>query len=108
MKVVDALLSISGYPMLEQAIKGFALVRELDLEVEATKEILSSKEYRLVYADSLFWLSIQPNISELDTQFDMSYSDRERMREQAQEIYGEYDDPRYQRKTKYGYKGNRI
>ena len=108
MKVIDALKSISGYPMLEQAIKGFALVRGLDVEAEATKELLSSKEYKLVYADSLFWLSIQPNISELETQFDMLGSDRERMGQQAQEIYGEFDDPKFQRKTKYGYKGNRI
>jgi hypothetical protein len=103
---------VSNYPVPEAALQRIALVRGVDLQAEATAEILLSKEYRLAEADVKLWVSGAPNVSEAGISFDMLVSTRESLKKQADAVYGEYGDSLYEpenaSKTVYGYKGKKL
>jgi hypothetical protein len=92
------------------AIESIAVDRGITLEDQATSEVMKSKDFKLAKADVFWWVSTAPNVSENGISFDLLYSDRERMREKANVIYKEYDDPNYldDGKPEYGYKGDSL
>jgi hypothetical protein len=108
--VLESLKAVSGYPVPLRAFENAAVSRSLDLDAEATPEVLSSVNYRLAKADVLKWVSFAPNISQGGITYDMLYSDRQRLREWANAIYGELGDSEYIAETRirFGYKGNRL
>ncbi|MDR1197535.1 MAG: hypothetical protein LBK94_00790 [Prevotellaceae bacterium] len=105
--ILDALKSISGYPVCDAVLQNIATKRGLNLAEEATHDIIVSDGYRLATADVMRWVSFAPNISQEGVSFDMLYSDRQEMRKEANSIYGELNDDAYiaEIKTKFGYKG---
>ena len=107
MNVLSSLKSINAYPVPEETFAEAAIRREIDLESEATKELLTSKEYRLTRADILRWLAGAPNISQSGISYSFTAEERAAFLEEANDIYLEYEDE-YAQQTKYGYKGSKL
>jgi hypothetical protein len=108
--ILESLKSISGYPVPLLTFADVSIKRNLNLENEATVEVLNSSAYRLAKADIMVRVSFAPNINQSDVGYNMLYSDREQLRAQANAIYGELGDAAYmpKSKTRFGYKGNRL
>lgn len=106
--VLEALKAVSAYPVPLRTLVETAEQRGLTLSVEATKEVLSGRDYRLAYADLLLWLSIAPNITQGGQSFSFTDEQRQQLRNQAQSMYDELDEESAAAKTIYGYKGSRL
>lgn len=96
MLIKDALLSIANYPIPESVIENIADSRGLDLTGLTTGSVRSFDNYRLAEADIMVWVAFAPNITEGGISFDMLYSDRKELRERANLVYKELNDPKYQ------------
>lgn len=106
---IDALRSLSAYPVPERALVEAATRRGLDLEAEATATILTSASYRLAVADIYLWLSMAPNISQGGQSFSFTEEQRTDFRRRAMSIYGELEPSETASAgVVYGYKGNRL
>lgn len=103
---------VSNYPVPMATLECVALVRGIDLKAGATTEMLLSKEYRLADADVKLWVSTAPNVSQAGIAFDMLVSTRDSLKAQANAVYKEYSDSKYEpEKTssvKFGYKGKKL
>jgi hypothetical protein len=108
--ILESLKGISTYPIPSSVIDIICLRRTLDSSKEADSGILTSIGYRLAVADSQRWLSTAPNVSQGGTSFDILYSDRERLREMANNTYKALGDSEYipENKVKFGYKGSSL
>lgn len=110
--VLELLKGISNYPVPMRTIDRIALKRGVDLNTEATSEIITSKEYELSEADVMRFISTAPNVSQAGISFDTLVSDRNALRVQANLVYKKYGDEMYQPdgeiKAKFGYKGDRL
>ena len=105
--ILDALKSISGYPIPLLTIETIAIKRDINLADTATKEAIAISNYRLATADVMMWVSFAPNVSQGGVDYNMLVTDREKMRAAANAIYGEFNDDAYipDDKAKFGYKG---
>ena len=110
MSILESLKSINGYPVPFRTINDVAIRRSLSLDDEVTEEVLTSRNYRLAKADIMKWVSFAPNVNQEGVSFDLLYSDRERLRSLANQIYGDLGDSEFipESKTSFGYKGNRL
>jgi hypothetical protein len=108
--IYDSLKTVSGYPIPHTEIEVVAIKRGVNLGDTLTSEVMKLDSYRLAQADLMKWVSTAPNISQGDVSFDILYSDRERLREQANAVYGEFGEGAGATtgKRKYGYMGNRF
>lgn len=105
---LDALKSLSAYPIQLRTIVEVANRRSISLNAEATHESLHSNEYRLAKADILLWLSIAPNVSQGGQSYSLSDEQRQRMRSEAQAIYEELEPKSNAGCATFGYKGDRL
>ncbi|MCL1932842.1 MAG: hypothetical protein FWF53_03370 [Candidatus Azobacteroides sp.] len=108
--ILESLKSVSGYPVPESTFITIAANRNIILEGEATQTGLKTNSYRLAKADVMMWVSFAPNVRQADVQFDLLYSDREKLRKAANAVYEELGDDAFipETKTKFGYKGDRL
>ena len=106
--IFDSLKAVSAYPIPRSVIEDIAEGRGLDSASEATAEVRKSDSYRLARADLMLWVSTAPNISQGNVSFDILYSDRERLREQANAVLSEFGEGTATKKVKYGYRGDRL
>lgn len=109
--LLNSLKAISRYPIPSAVVEEKALARNLaKLDSEITSKTLNSREYLLVRADLLGWVSLAPNITQGGISYNVLSPDRDRMREEANRVYGELDDPAYRaaKKVRFGYKGSRL
>lgn len=105
--LLSSVQAVNAYPVPQSFIVTAAAKRGLDLNAEITQEALNSREYRLVYADVLMWLSAAPNISQGGQSYSFNDDQRMKFRNEALDIYGELDEDNAP-KTTYGYKGSRL
>ena len=75
-KVIESLKGLNAYPIPLRTLVETAEKRELNLDTEATKEVLKGKEYNLAKADLLLWLSFAPDISQGGQNY--SFTDEQR------------------------------
>jgi hypothetical protein len=108
--ILEQLKSISGYPVPAQALTGIAVMRGLAAGDEATEDVMKSAAYRLAKADVMRWVSFAPNVQQGGVSYDILYSDRQQLREQANAIYRELGDSAYTPESgaTFGYKGSRL
>jgi hypothetical protein len=108
--ILESLKSISGYPVPLPTFADISVKRGLALDGEAAQDVLKSASYRLAKADVMVWVSFAPNVQQEGISYDLLYSDRSQLRQQANAIYGELGDESYapETKAKFGYKGNRL
>lgn len=62
--VLEALKSITAYPVPLRTLVETAERRGLSLSDEATQETLKGKAFNLSKADTLLWLSLAPNVTQ--------------------------------------------
>lgn len=106
--VLDALKSVNAYPIPLRTLADTAEGRGLDLQEEATREILGTKELRLAKADLLTWLSMAPNVSQGGQSYSFTEEQRKGMRAHARSIYAELEPTTTGMGAIYGYKGDRL
>lgn len=104
MTILEALQSINTYPVDELYLQKVCLDRMLTYTETYTKTIGDSEAFRLATADTWFWLGHHPSIVEQEVGINNAIAIKEKMLENADKIYGEYDDPKYSGRT-YGYVG---
>lgn len=108
--VADILRGLNAYPLPLRTLTEFALKRGVDLDAEATADVLSGKAYNLAAADVLMWLSFAPDIAQGGQSYSFTDEQRKQLRRRALALYGQYDpesDDAAQ-KPLYGYKGSRL
>lgn len=110
MTVLDAIRGISAYPVPQRTIGMIAKKRGLELDAVATEEILTGKAYNLATADILMWLSEAPDVSQGGQSYSFTDEQRKQLRLRANGLYDKYDPTgdASERKTIYGYKGDRL
>lgn len=108
-KVTETLKGVSAYPVPLRTLWETAEKRGLDLDGEATEDVLKSKPYNLAKADIFLWLSFAPDISQGGQSFSFTDEQRTRLRAQAKALYSEFEpDGGASQKSVYGYKGSRL
>ena len=108
-KVIESLKGVSAYPIPLRTLVETAEKKGLDLDGEATAEVLTGKAYNLARADLFLWLSFAPDISQGGQSFSFTDEQRTRLRNQAKTLYGEFEpDGSVAQKPMYGYKGSRL
>ena len=108
-KVIETLKGFNPYPVPLRTLVETAENRGLDLDGEATAEVLKGKAYNLARADLFLWLSFAPDISQGGQSFSFTDEQRTRLRNQAKALYAEFEpDGSASQKPIYGYKGSRL
>lgn len=105
MNNLEALKSVSNYPVPQRTLDRVAAGRGIILEDETTASLLASDPYRYAEADVMMWLAAAPNISEGGISFSFSQSERDQFVKEASGIYAELGTPKG---TIYGYKGENL
>lgn len=112
MTYLEALASLSSYPLPKEQLvlilRGRGLIPDDDLRQGS----LEDRRYLLAKADTMRALSAAPNITQEGISYDLLYSTRQTLLEEARAIYRLYlapGDPLYpKRKPRYGYKGSLL
>lgn len=108
-KVIENLKGINAYPIPLRTLVETADKRGLNLDTEATEEVLKGKNYNLAKADLLLWLSSAPNISQGGQNYSFTDEQRTQLRNHAKALYKDFDDDSGSaNKPIYGYKGSRL
>ena len=90
-KVIEKLKGFNPYPVPLRTLVETAEKRGLDLDGEATAEVLKGKAYNLARADLFLWLSFAPDISQGGQSFSFTDKQRTRLRNQAEALYAEFE-----------------
>lgn len=108
-KVIELLKGVTAYPIPLRTLLEAAEKRGLNLDGEATAEVIKGKAYNLARADLFLWLSFSPDISQGGQSFSFGDEQRSRLRNQAKALYAEFEpDGSASQKPIYGYKGSRL
>lgn len=107
--MIELLKGVTAYPIPLRTLLEAAEKRGLNLDGEATAEVIKGKAYNLARADLFLWLSFAPDISQGGQSFSFSDEQRSRLRNQAKALYAEFEpDGSASQKPIYGYKGSRL
>ena len=100
--VLESLKGINAYPIPQRTIVNTAEYRGLNLDDDATQEVMRAGNYNLAQADLLMWLSQGGQ--------DYSFTDEQRVqfRNRANALYDQYEEETVKHKPTYGYKGSRL
>ena len=106
--VLEALKSVSAYPIPLRTLVETAERRGVQLSDEATQEVLTGKDYRLALADLLLWLSLAPDITQGGQSYSFTDDQRRQLRSQANVLFDELGEKSASAAPVYGYKGSRL
>ena len=107
--ILDAIKSVTLYPLPSRTIEQIAVRRGCALSDEATQERLTGTAYNLAKADVLKWLASAPNVSQGGQSYSFTEEQRQQFRNEANALYKEFDaDDSATAKPIYGYKGSRL
>lgn len=76
MTISELLRSINTYPIPASIILEAGIKYNLDVDSEATKEVIESKDYKLAKADIYAYLAGAPNVTENEISFSFSEDQR--------------------------------
>ena len=108
MTIQEALLSMSSYPMSPDAIRVRCMERGLHPDDDYTCGMVAKREYQLLKADVLTYLSEVPNVTQEGISYDILYSTRQQMAKEAEAIYRKYGDAKASKRPRYGYRGSLL
>ena len=108
MTIQEALLSISSYPMSPEAIRLRCMERGLHPDEDLRSDMTKSKEYQLLKADVLVYLSEVPNVTQEGVSYSILDATRQQMAKEAERIYRKYGDANAPKRPRYGYKGSLL
>jgi len=106
MTISQALISINSFPIPSLFIEKVGVDRELTITDEYTKVISEAQNYRLATADVYVWLFGHVNMSEQEVSFSQQQEIKQGFLSIANDIYLEFDDPKYTGKGTFGYIGD--
>lgn len=106
--ILEALKSITAYPVPLRTLVEIAERRGLSLSDEATQETLNGKAYNLAKADTLLWLSLAPNVTQGGQSYSFTDEQRTEFKNRAFKLFNEYEEAAAVAKPIYGYKGSRL
>lgn len=106
--VLEALKSITAYPVPLRTLVENAERRGLSLSDEATQETLKGKAFNLSKADTLLWLSLAPNVTQGGQSYSFTDEQRTEFKNRAYKLFNEFEDEAVKPKPIYGYKGSRL
>lgn len=107
--ILEAIKSVTLYPLPSRTIEQIAVRRGCSLSDEATQEKLTGIEYNLAKADILKWLANAPNVTQGGQSYSFTEEQRQQFRNEANALYKEYGaDDSAIAKPIYGYKGSRL
>ena len=99
---------MSSYPMSPEVIRLRCMERGLHPDEDFRGGIATRKEYQLLKADVLVYLSEVPNVTQEGVSFSILETTRQQMAKEAERIYRKYGDPNAPKKPRYGYKGSLL
>ena len=99
---------MSSYPMSPEAIRLRCMERGLHPDEDFRGGLATRKEYQLLKADVLVYLSEVPNVTQEGVSYDILYSTRQQMAKEAERIYRKYGDTNAPKRPRYGYKGSLL
>lgn len=108
MKVSELLQSVNAYPIPANIIMEAGVRYGLELEVEATKEIINSSGYKLAKADVYTYLAGAPNVTQNGISFSFSEDDKKYFLNVASSIRTEEGVEDATSGQKYGYMGEDL
>lgn len=110
MTILDALRSVSAYPIPLRTLSDTAEFRGVELEATVTAQVMTTKAYRLAKADLLLWLAFAPNISQGGQSYSFDAAQRLEFRRRANAIYKELEPDKKDAAVcaTFGYKGDRL
>ena len=106
--VLEALKSITAYPVPLRTLVETAERRGLSLSDEATQETLKGKAFNLSKADTRLWLSLAPNVTQGGQSYSFTDEQRTEFKNRAYKLFNEFEDEAVKPKLIYGYKGSRL
>lgn len=107
--VIEALRGVNAYPVPPRTLAAVARRRGLELDAEATREVLAGRAFNLARADLLMWLSAAPDVSQGGQSYSFTDEQRKQFRSHAKALYKDFDDDGGSaNKPIYGYKGSRL
>lgn len=107
-KVSELLQSVNTYPIPANIIMEAGVKYGLDLEAEATKEIIQSRAYKLAKADVYTFLAGAPNVTQNGISFSFSEDQRKYFLSVASSIRTEEGVTDATSGKIYGYKGENL
>lgn len=90
MTVIDALKSVTNYPIPTATLNRIAVARDLEPTSEMNAARFKESKYRLAEADTMIWISNAPSFSEGGVSISYSERDKVAMRSTAQMTYNEF------------------
>ena len=108
MTIQEVLLSMSSYPMSPEVIRLRCMERGLHPDEDFRGGLATRREYQLLKADVLVYLSEVPNVTQEGVSFSILETTRQQMAKEAERIYRKYGDPNAPKKPRYGYKGSLL
>ena len=94
--------------MSPEVIRLRCMERGLHPDEDFRGGIATRKEYQLLKADVLVYLSEVPNVTQEGVSFSILETTRQQMAKEAERIYRKYGDPNALKKPRYGYKGSLL
>lgn len=108
MKVSELLQSVNAYPIPANIIMEAGVRYGLELEAEATQEIINSIGYKLAKADIYTYLAGAPNVTQNGISFSFSEDDKKYFLNVASSIRTEEGVTDATSGQKYGYMGEDL
>ena len=94
--------------MSPEVIRLRCMERGLHPDEDFRGGLATRKEYQLLKADVLVYLSEVPNVTQEGVSFSILETTRQQMAKEAERIYQKYGDPNAPKKPRYGYKGSLL
>lgn len=104
-KVSELLKSVSSYPIPANILMEAGIKYELDIEADATPEIVTSNSYKLAKADVYKCLASAPNISQNGISFSFTDDQRQMFLNMYNSIRNELGVKDEENGQGYGYMG---
>jgi hypothetical protein len=105
MTILEALKSISNYPVPQRVFNRVAAGRGLVLDQVAISTDFESSAYKGAESDIMTWLTTAPNVSEGGVSFSLSQNEREQLKREADSLLDQIGTPRV---SIFGYKGENL
>ena len=106
---MQSLQAATAYPVPLETIEAIAARRSVELDSEATQELLTGSSYRLALADIYMWLFLAPDVTQGGQSYSLTDEQRKNFRRMALAIYGELEEEAEEGAgVTYGYKGDRL
>ena len=106
MTVIEALKSITNYPIPTATLNRVAVERGLEPATDMDAQKFNSSSYKLAEADTLMWIAAAPSFSEGGVSISYSEKDKAEMRNKANAIYTANGETNAA--VQFGYKGSSL